>query len=118
VGNFVETKKTKLRRGAKVNHLSYVGDGDIGERVNIGAGTIFCNYDGFKKHKTVIGAGAFIGSDSQIIAPVTIGANAYIATGTSVTQNVPDGALAIGRVRQINKPDYATKLRERLRGGG
>lgn len=115
VGNFVETKKAKLQRGAKANHLSYIGDADVGERVNVGAGTIFCNYDGFKKHKTVIGAGTFIGSDSQIIAPVTIGANAYVATGTSVTEDVPDDALAIGRARQTNKPGYATKLRERLR---
>jgi bifunctional UDP-N-acetylglucosamine pyrophosphorylase/glucosamine-1-phosphate N-acetyltransferase len=117
VGNFCETKKTKLRRGAKVNHLSYVGDADVGERVNIGAGTIFCNYDGFKKHKTVIGEGSFIGSDSQLIAPVNVGAHAYVATGTSVTQDVPDDAMAIGRSRQVNKPGYASKLRERLRGG-
>jgi bifunctional UDP-N-acetylglucosamine pyrophosphorylase/glucosamine-1-phosphate N-acetyltransferase len=117
VGNFCETKKTKLRRGAKVNHLSYVGDADVGERVNIGAGTILCNYDGFKKHKTVIGEGSFIGSDSQLIAPVNVGAHAYVATGTSVTQDVPDDAMAIGRSRQVNKPGYASKLRERLRGG-
>ena len=115
IGNFVETKKTRVRRGAKANHLAYLGDGDIGERANIGAGTIFCNYDGFRKHRTVIGEGAFVGSDSQVVAPVTIGQGAYVATGTTVTEDVPADALAIGRARQQNKPGYATKLRERLR---
>jgi bifunctional UDP-N-acetylglucosamine pyrophosphorylase/glucosamine-1-phosphate N-acetyltransferase len=115
VGNFVETKKTLVRRGAKANHLAYLGDGDIGEGANIGAGTIFCNYDGFRKHKTEIGAGAFIGSDSQIVAPVRIGAGAYVATGTTVTRDIPDDALAISRVRQENKEGYGPRLRERLR---
>jgi bifunctional UDP-N-acetylglucosamine pyrophosphorylase/glucosamine-1-phosphate N-acetyltransferase len=115
VGNFVETKKTRMRRGAKANHLAYLGDGIIGERVNIGAGTIFCNYDGFQKHTTVIEEGAFIGSDSQLIAPVTIGANAYVATGTTVTRDVPADALAIGRAKQDNKEGYAAKLRARLK---
>jgi bifunctional UDP-N-acetylglucosamine pyrophosphorylase/glucosamine-1-phosphate N-acetyltransferase len=114
LGNFVETKQARLRRGAKANHLSYLGDIDVGERVNIGAGTIVCNYDGFKKHKTVIGEGTFIGSDSQLIAPVNIGKNAYVATATSVTEDVPDEALAIGRQRQTNKLGYATMLRRRL----
>ncbi len=114
IGNFVETKKTRVRRGAKANHLAYLGDGDVGEGANLGAGTIFCNYDGFQKHRTVIGAGAFIGSDSQLIAPVTIGKGAYVATGTSVTLDVPDEALAIGRVRQETKPGYAPALKERL----
>ena len=114
VGNFVETKQTRLRRGAKANHLSYLGDGDVGEKANVGAGTIFCNYDGFQKHRTVIGAGAFIGSDSQLVAPVTVGDNAYVATGTTVTQDVPAEALALARVRQENKPGYAVRLRERL----
>lgn len=114
VGNFVETKKTRLRRGAKANHLSYLGDADVGERANIGAGTIVCNYDGFSKHRTTIGEGAFVGSDSQLIAPVVIGKNAYVGTGTTVTEDVPDDALAIGRSRQVNKPGYATELRERL----
>jgi bifunctional UDP-N-acetylglucosamine pyrophosphorylase/glucosamine-1-phosphate N-acetyltransferase len=114
VGNFVETKQTRLRRGAKANHLAYLGDGDVGEKANVGAGTIFCNYDGFQKHRTVIGAGAFIGSDSQLVAPVTVGENAYVATGTTVTQDVPAEALAIARVRQENKGGYATRLRERL----
>lgn len=114
VGNFVETKKTIVRRGAKANHLAYLGDGDIGEGANVGAGTIFCNYDGFKKHKTEIGKGAFIGSDSQIIAPVRIGVGAYVATGTTVTKDVPDDGLAISRVKQENKEGYASRLKARL----
>jgi bifunctional UDP-N-acetylglucosamine pyrophosphorylase/glucosamine-1-phosphate N-acetyltransferase len=114
IGNFVETKKTRVRRGAKANHLAYLGDGDVGERANVGAGTIFCNYDGFKKHPTIIGEGAFIGSDSQLVAPVTIGKNAYVATGTTVTSDVPDDALAIGRARQDNKLGYAPRLKARL----
>jgi len=114
VGNFVETKKTRLGRGAKANHLSYLGDGDVGAGANIGAGTIFCNYDGFTKHRTVIGEGVFIGSDSQIVAPVTIGRGAYVATGTTVTRDVPEDALAIGRVKQETKPGYASRLKKRL----
>ncbi len=115
IGNFVETKKTRVRRGAKANHLAYLGDGDIGEGANIGAGTIFCNYDGFKKHKTEIGEGAFIGSDSQIVAPVKIGAHAYVATGTTVTRDVPEDALAIARIAQVNKEGYASRLKVRLK---
>jgi bifunctional UDP-N-acetylglucosamine pyrophosphorylase / glucosamine-1-phosphate N-acetyltransferase len=115
IGNFVETKKTRMRRGAKANHLAYLGDGDVGERANVGAGTIFCNYDGFNKHKTTIGAGAFIGSDSHLIAPVTVGRDAYVATGTTVIQDVPDEALAIGRIKQTNKAGYAPKLRARFK---
>jgi bifunctional UDP-N-acetylglucosamine pyrophosphorylase/glucosamine-1-phosphate N-acetyltransferase len=114
IGNFVETKKTIMRKGAKANHLSYLGDGDIGEKSNIGAGTIFCNYDGYKKHRTVIGPSVFVGSDSQIVAPVTIGAGAYVATGTTVTHDIPDDALAIGRARQEDKLGYASKLRAKL----
>lgn len=114
IGNFVETKKTRVRKGAKANHLAYLGDADIGASANIGAGTIFCNYDGFQKHQTVIGEGAFIGSDSQLVAPVTIGKGAYVGTGTTVTKDVPDDALAIGRARQENKPGYASRLRGRL----
>ncbi len=114
IGNFVETKKTRVRRGAKANHLAYLGDGDIGERANVGAGTIFCNYDGFNKHKTIIGADAFIGSDSQLVAPVTVGRGAYIGTGTTVTMDVPDDALAIGRIKQTNKEGYAPKLKARF----
>jgi bifunctional UDP-N-acetylglucosamine pyrophosphorylase/glucosamine-1-phosphate N-acetyltransferase len=115
VGNFVETKKTKLERGAKANHLAYLGDGFVGEGANVGAGTIFCNYDGFQKQITRIGKGAFIGSDSQLVAPVTIGDGAYVGTGTTVTQDVPADALAIGRARQENKPGYASRLRARLK---
>jgi bifunctional UDP-N-acetylglucosamine pyrophosphorylase/glucosamine-1-phosphate N-acetyltransferase len=115
VGNFVETKKTRMGRGAKANHLAYLGDGSIGDGANVGAGTIFCNYDGFQKHRTVLEAGVFIGSDSQIVAPVTVGENAYVATGTTVTQDVPADSLAIGRARQENKVGYAPKLRAKLR---
>lgn len=115
VGNFVETKKTSMDKGAKANHLAYLGDGVIGAGANIGAGTIFCNYDGFQKHTTTIGAGAFIGSDSQLVAPVTIGENAYVATGTTVTKSVPADALAIARVKQDNKEGYAAKLRGRMK---
>jgi bifunctional UDP-N-acetylglucosamine pyrophosphorylase/glucosamine-1-phosphate N-acetyltransferase len=114
LGNFVETKSTRVRRGAKANHLSYLGDGDIGERANVGAGTIFCNYDGFNKHQTVIGEGAFIGSDSQLVAPITIGRNAYVASGTTVIEDVPEDALAVGRIKQSNKLGYAPKLRARF----
>lgn len=114
IGNFVETKATVVRRGAKANHLAYLGDGDVGEGANVGAGTIFCNYDGFAKHRTTIGAGAFIGSDSQLVAPITIGAGAYVATGTTVTKDVPADALAIARPRQENKEGYASRLRGRL----
>ncbi len=117
VGNFVETKKTRLGPGAKANHLAYLGDGEVGARANIGAGTIFCNYDGVKKHKTTIGEGAFIGSDSQIVAPITIGAGAYVATGTTVTKDVPADALAIARVKQDNKEGYAAKLKARFKAG-
>jgi len=114
VGNFSETKKTTLGPGSKVNHLSYVGDGVIGEGVNIGAGTIFCNYDGEQKHTTVIEDGAFIGSDTQLIAPVTIRKGAYVASGTTVTRDVPEGALAVSRSKQENKEGYASRLRARL----
>jgi bifunctional UDP-N-acetylglucosamine pyrophosphorylase/glucosamine-1-phosphate N-acetyltransferase len=114
VGNFVETKKTVMHARSKANHLAYLGDGEIGEGSNVGAGTIFCNYDGFSKHKTTLGRGVFIGSDSQLVAPVTIGDGAYVATGATVTQDVPPDALAIGRARQENKPGYAAKLRAKL----
>ena len=115
IGNFVETKKTTMDKGAKANHLAYLGDGVIGAGANIGAGTIFCNYDGFQKHTTTIGAGAFIGSDSQLVAPVTVGEGAYVATGTTVTKSVPPDALAIARLKQENKEGYAGKLRSRMK---
>jgi bifunctional UDP-N-acetylglucosamine pyrophosphorylase/glucosamine-1-phosphate N-acetyltransferase len=115
IGNFVETKKTRLDKGAKANHLAYLGDGFVGEGANVGAGTIFCNYDGFQKHITRIGKGAFIGSDSQLVAPVTVGDGAYVGTGTTVTMDVPPDALAIGRVKQENKEGYAARLRARLK---
>lgn len=115
VGNFSETKKTSLGEGSKVNHLSYVGDGVIGRGVNIGAGTIFCNYDGEQKHTTTLEDEVFVGSDSQFVAPVTVKKGAYVASGTTVTQDVPEGALAISRPRQENKEGYAARLRARLR---
>ncbi len=114
VGNFVETKKTRLREGAKANHLAYLGDGDVGPGANVGAGTIFCNYDGVQKHRSVLGQGAFIGSNSQLVAPVEIGAGAYVASGSTITADVPPDALAIGRARQVNKEGYAKALREKL----
>lgn len=109
VGNFVELKKTVLGRGSKANHLAYLGDATIGEKVNIGAGTITCNYDGVAKNPTVIEDGAFIGSDSQLVAPVTIGAGAYVAAGSSITQDVPAGALGIARGTQVNKDGWAAR---------
>ncbi|MDB4987182.1 MAG: glmU [Myxococcaceae bacterium] len=115
VGNFVEMKKTRLGRGSKASHLSYLGDGQIGRDVNIGAGTIFCNYDGVNKHVTTIEDGAFIGSDSQLIAPVTIGKGAYVGTGSTINRDVPADALAISRAQQQNKPGYAAKLAERFK---
>jgi bifunctional UDP-N-acetylglucosamine pyrophosphorylase/glucosamine-1-phosphate N-acetyltransferase len=102
IGNFVELKKTTLGPGSKANHLAYLGDATIGARVNVGAGTITCNYDGTHKHPTVIEDGAFIGSDTQLIAPVRIGKGAYVAAGSSITEDVPDGALGIARGRQTN----------------
>ena len=109
VGNFVELKKTHLGAGAKSQHLAYLGDSEIGERVNIGAGTITCNYDGQKKHATRIGAGAFVGSNSTLVAPVEIGEESYVGAGSVITQGVPSEALALGRSRQVNKPGWAAK---------
>ncbi len=109
VGNFVETKKATLGRGSKANHLNYLGDTVIGEGVNIGAGAITCNYDGVHKHLTTIGDQAFIGSDATLVAPINIGAGAYIAAGSSITEDVPDGALALGRSRQTTKPGWAAR---------
>ncbi len=114
VGNFVEMKKTDLGEGAKANHLSYLGDAMIGKGVNIGAGTITCNYDGVHKYQTVVGDHVFLGSDTQLIAPVTIGAGAVIAAGTTVTQDVPSDALAIARVAQVNRAGWAARRRALL----
>ena len=115
VGNFVEIKNTVLDEGVKVGHLTYLGDAHIGEHTNIGAGTVTCNYDGVMKHRTEIGARAFIGSDTMLVAPVTIGAGAMTASGSVITTDVPAGALALGRARQVNKPGLAAKLMDRLR---
>ncbi len=112
IGNFVELKKTVLGAGSKSMHLAYLGDTTIGEKVNIGAGTITCNYDGTAKHPTVIEDGAFIGSDSQLIAPVRVGKRAYVAAGSSITEDVPADSLAIARGRQVNKEGWARKTRK------
>ncbi len=114
VGNFVEVKNATLGDGAKANHLAYLGDATIGAASNIGAGTITCNYDGFRKHKTTIGEGAFIGSNSSLVAPVKIGAGAYVATGAVVTRDVPGNALAVARARQENKDGWAEKFRDKF----
>jgi bifunctional UDP-N-acetylglucosamine pyrophosphorylase/glucosamine-1-phosphate N-acetyltransferase len=116
VGNFVEVKETRLGIGAKANHLSYLGDSEIGAGTNIGAGTITCNYDGFNKQRTVIGRDAFIGSNTSLVAPVTVGDGAYVATGSVVTGDVPKDALTIARARQVDKPGRAAELRQKLRG--
>lgn len=113
VGNFVEVKNANVGAGTKLSHLSYIGDADIGAKTNIGAGTITCNYDGINKHRTLIGEGAFVGSNSSLVAPISIGDNAYIASGSTLTSDVPEDALALGRARQENKTGYAPKLRAR-----
>src|SRR6056297_7504 len=115
VGNFVEVKNARLGAGAKAKHLTYLGDAEIGEKAQIGAGTITCNYDGFLKHRTVIGKDAFIGSNTMLVAPVTIGDGAMTGSGSTITRDVPAGALGIARGRQENKPDFATRLRTLLR---
>ncbi|MEZ4813932.1 MAG: bifunctional UDP-N-acetylglucosamine diphosphorylase/glucosamine-1-phosphate N-acetyltransferase GlmU [Bdellovibrionota bacterium] len=115
VGNFVELKKTRLGKGAKVSHLSYLGDADVGDGTNIGCGTITCNFDGASKHKTSIGKNAFIGSDTQLIAPISIGDEAYVASGTTLTEDVPAGALALARAELTIKNDYARRLLARLK---
>jgi bifunctional UDP-N-acetylglucosamine pyrophosphorylase / glucosamine-1-phosphate N-acetyltransferase len=112
VGNFVELKKTSLGAGSKAMHLAYLGDSEIGPRVNVGAGTITCNYDGSRKYPTTIGAGAFIGSNSTLVAPVEVGQGAYLAAGSVITNDVPADALGVGRARQVNKEDWARKRRE------
>ncbi|MGH6815289.1 MAG: bifunctional UDP-N-acetylglucosamine diphosphorylase/glucosamine-1-phosphate N-acetyltransferase GlmU [Hyphomicrobiaceae bacterium] len=114
VGNFVEVKNARLAAGAKANHLAYVGDGRVGAGANIGAGTIFCNYDGFNKHMTDIGAGAFVGSNSALVAPVRIGDGAYIGSGSVITRDVPADALALERSSQDVRPGWAAKFRARM----
>ena len=115
IGNFVEIKNTVFGAGAKANHLAYVGDATVGARANLGAGTITCNYDGFAKHRTEIGEGAFIGVNTALIAPVSVGDNAYVGTGTVVTRDVPADALAISRTPQTNREGFASRLRAKLR---
>lgn len=117
VGNFVEVKNTTLGAGAKANHLAYLGDATVGEDSNIGAGAITCNYDGVAKHRTSIGTGAFIGSNAALVAPLSIGPGAYIASGSVVTSDVDADALVIARARQVSKPKLAARLRRKLRGG-
>jgi bifunctional UDP-N-acetylglucosamine pyrophosphorylase/glucosamine-1-phosphate N-acetyltransferase len=109
VGNFVELKKTRLGTGSKASHLAYLGDAVIGAKANIGAGTITCNYDGQHKHPTRIGDGAFIGSNSTLVAPVEIGEKSYVGAGSVITENVPPEALALGRGRQVSKPGWVTE---------
>jgi bifunctional UDP-N-acetylglucosamine pyrophosphorylase/glucosamine-1-phosphate N-acetyltransferase len=112
VGNFVEIKKTRLGKGAKANHLTYLGDAEVGPGANIGAGTITCNYDGYFKYRTTIGAGAFIGSNSALVAPVSIGAGALVGAGSVITRDVPDDAIALARGEQVEKPGRAAKFRD------
>ena len=113
VGNFVETKKARLGKGAKANHLTYLGDAEIGAGSNIGAGVITCNYDGVNKHRTRIGEKSFVGSDSTLVAPVEIGDGAYVGAGSCITKDVPPGALAVGRSRQVTKEGWAEARRAR-----
>ncbi len=116
VGNFVEVKNSRIRRGAKANHLAYIGDADVGEAANIGAGTITCNYDGYKKHRSIIGARAFIGSNTAMVAPITIGEGAIVGAGSTLTQDVPADAIAIARGSQKNHEGSASRLRARIAG--
>jgi bifunctional UDP-N-acetylglucosamine pyrophosphorylase/glucosamine-1-phosphate N-acetyltransferase len=113
IGNFVELKKTRFGARSKAGHLAYLGDAIVGEDVNVGAGVITCNFDGVQKHLTIIEDGVFVGSDSQLVAPVTIGKGAYVAAGSSVTDSVPPDALAIARAQQTNKPGWAASRRKR-----
>jgi bifunctional UDP-N-acetylglucosamine pyrophosphorylase/glucosamine-1-phosphate N-acetyltransferase len=114
IGNFVETKKVRIGKGSKANHLSYLGDTDVGSGVNIGAGTITCNYDGVHKHRTLIEDKVFVGSDTTLVAPIVIGEGAYIAAGSCITDDVPADALALGRARQTTKPDWARSRRSKV----
>jgi bifunctional UDP-N-acetylglucosamine pyrophosphorylase/glucosamine-1-phosphate N-acetyltransferase len=116
VGNFVELKKTSMGKGAKANHLAYLGDSTIGAGANIGAGTITCNYDGVNKNQTIIEDGAFIGSDTQLVAPVRVGAGAYVGAGSTITKDVPADALAVSRTPQTNRPGWAAARRAKRAG--
>jgi bifunctional UDP-N-acetylglucosamine pyrophosphorylase/glucosamine-1-phosphate N-acetyltransferase len=109
VGNFVETKNSTLGSGSKANHFTYLGDTEVGTSTNIGAGTITCNYDGTNKHKTTIGDESFIGSNTSLVAPVTVGSNSTVAAGSVITKDVPDGALGVGRSKQANKENWSKK---------
>jgi bifunctional UDP-N-acetylglucosamine pyrophosphorylase/glucosamine-1-phosphate N-acetyltransferase len=113
IGNFVELKKTRMGKGAKANHLAYLGDATVGEHANVGAGAITCNYDGFSKHETKIGDGAFIGTNSSLVAPITIGDGAYIGAGSTITKDVPPDALAVERSQQVAKDGWAGRWRAR-----
>ena len=115
VGNFVEVKNVTMARGSKANHLAYLGDGTVGEKANVGAGVIFCNYDGFNKARTEVGAGAFIGSNSSLVAPVSIGAGAVVGSGSVVTEDAPADALVFGRARQVNKPGAGLAFRDKAK---
>jgi len=115
VGNFVEVKNVRMDKGAKANHLAYLGDGEVGAKANIGAGAIFCNYDGFFKHRTTVGEGAFVGSNSSLVAPVTIGAGAMVGSGSVITKDVAPGDLALGRGQQTAKPGWAARFIETMR---
>lgn len=115
IGNFVEVKNVRMDAGAKANHLAYLGDGHVGAKANIGAGTIFCNYDGFFKHRTAVGEGAFVGSNSSLVAPVTIGAGAMVGSGSVVTKDVAPGDLALARAAQASKPGWAARFMETMR---
>jgi bifunctional UDP-N-acetylglucosamine pyrophosphorylase / glucosamine-1-phosphate N-acetyltransferase len=117
-GNFVEMKKSTLGPGSKANHLTYLGDTTVGEGANIGAGTITCNYDGVHKHETVIGDRAFIGSNASLVAPVTVGAGAVVAAGSTITHDVPGGALGVARHRQRNLEGWTARKKPRASGGG
>jgi bifunctional UDP-N-acetylglucosamine pyrophosphorylase/glucosamine-1-phosphate N-acetyltransferase len=114
IGNFVEVKKSRIGKGSKANHLAYLGDSLVGRKVNIGAGTITCNYDGIAKHTTVIGDGVFVGSDTQFVAPVTIGKGALIGAGATITKDVPPYALALSRAEQKVLPDWVTRKKPEL----
>jgi bifunctional UDP-N-acetylglucosamine pyrophosphorylase/glucosamine-1-phosphate N-acetyltransferase len=117
IGNFVEVKESEIAAGARANHLSYIGDTTVGAGANIGAGTITCNYDGAAKHRTEIGEGAFIGSNSALVAPVKVGDRAYVGSGSVITREVPADALAIGRARQVIKEGWVTRLRSLTSAG-